>query len=263
MNSLTSSADPTVMVKAAECGKHGAYEAKEIPMPFEGMKPLRLGCPTCGAEYRENEERRKAAAEAMEQTNRIAALFRRSGIPARFSDRTFASYVARTDAQHRALRTASRFAESVIESPQLGASLVMCGSPGTGKTHLACAIGRELANNMRSVFFSTVLAAIRHVKETYRRDSERAESEAIRDLLEPDLLILDEIGVQVGSEHEKMILFEVINGRYQDCKSTVLISNLSQDELLAYLGDRIMDRFREAGGVIAFDWPSHRRRLAA
>jgi DNA replication protein DnaC len=142
--------------------------------------------------------------------------------------------------------------------------MVFCGKPGTGKTHLACGIGRNLINKFRSVQFLTVLSAIRHIKDTYRRDSERTEQEAINDLLQPDLLILDEIGAQLGSEHEKMLMFEVINERYQQCRSTILISNLNADELTDFLGDRVMDRFRESGAVVAFDWASHRgQRVAA
>jgi DNA replication protein DnaC len=104
----------------------------------------------------------------------------------------------------------------------------------------------------------TVLSAIRHIKDTYRRDSDRSESQAIDDLVAVDLLILDEVGAQVGSEHEKMLMFEVINERYQQLRSTVLISNLTREELSEFLGDRVMDRFRESGAVIAFDWKSHR-----
>ena len=43
--------------------------------------------------------------------------------------------------------------------------------------------------------------------------------------IRPDLLILDEVGVQFGSETEKMILFEIINGRYEQLKPTIVISN--------------------------------------
>lgn len=263
MNSPNTSAELAESTVDATCATHGPYLAKVFPAPFDGMKPFRLGCQKCADEARAKSDRLRAEQEARERTERIAGIFRRSGVPARFADRTLANYAVSTDGQRLALRTATRFSESLIANPERGVSLVMCGRPGTGKTHLACAIARELANALRSSLFMTVIAAVRHVKETYRRDSERSEREAIGDLIEPDLLILDEIGVQVGSEHEKMVLFEIINERYQHCRSTILISNLNRDELTDYLGDRVMDRFREAGGVVAFDWPSHRGRQAA
>ncbi|EIG27035.1 hypothetical protein HMPREF1054_2009, partial [Haemophilus paraphrohaemolyticus HK411] len=51
-----------------------------------------------------------------------------------------------------------------------------------------------------------------------------------------------------------------INERYEAMKPTILISNLSQQELGAYVGERIVDRMREGGGaMIAFDWESYRK----
>ena len=80
--------------------------------------------------------------------------------------------------------------------------------------------------------------------------------------IRPDLLILDEVGVQFGSETEKMILFEIINGRYEQLKPTIVISNLA-DALTDYLGERVVDRLREGGGrMLIFDWPSYRRQAA-
>jgi DNA replication protein DnaC len=76
-----------------------------------------------------------------------------------------------------------------------------------------------------------------------------------------DLLILDEIGVQFGSETERNLLFDVLNERYEDCKPTLLLSNLPKQDVAKYLGERVMDRLREDGGrVVVFDWESHRGR---
>jgi DNA replication protein DnaC len=115
-----------------------------------------------------------------------------------------------------------------------------------------------MEGQLASVAFGTVASLLRHIKATYAKDSQRTEQDAIDDLLRPDLLILDEVGVQVGSEHEKLLMFEVLNGRYQELRPTVLISNLDVAELEAFLGHRVMDRYRECGSVLAFDWQSHR-----
>lgn len=183
-----------------------------------------------------------------------------SGIPTRFRDCEFRNFDTPTVEHSTVLALAQRSSEAIIAKPKAGASLILCGAPGTGKTHLACAVANAVMREGRSVKFGSVLAAIRHVKDSYRRDSAYSETEAIADLLDPDLLVLDEVGVQVGSEHEKMILFEVINERYQWCSSTILVSNLNRTELSAYLGDRIMDRFSQTGAVLAFGWQSFRKR---
>ena len=76
---------------------------------------------------------------------------------------------------------------------------------------------------------------------------------------ETDLLILDEVGVQFGSDTEKLILFDVLNERYEKRRPTLVLSNLSLPDVEQYLGERIFDRLREDGGeAVVFDWESHR-----
>ena len=98
------------------------------------------------------------------------------------------------------------------------------------------------------------MRAVRSVKETYAKDAGRTEAQAIRDLVDPDLLILDEVGVPHGSNTEKLILFEIINGRYEAVRPTIVISNLDAAGLEQFLGERAFDRLREGGGrLVVFD----------
>ena len=74
-----------------------------------------------------------------------------------------------------------------------------------------------------------------------------------------DLLVIDEVGVQFGSDTEKMFMFDIIDGRYQEMKPTILISNLAIEGIKKLMGERIIDRLREDGGkAVSFDWPSYR-----
>ena len=102
---------------------------------------------------------------------------------------------------------------------------MFCGGVGAGKTHLAVGIAHRLMEQGRIAVFTSVINAIRRVKDTYRRDSGQSEAQVVAGFIRPDLLILDEVGVQFGSETEKMILFEIINGRYEQLKPTIVISN--------------------------------------
>ena len=266
MNSQTSSEpvrlESNITKVTATCARHGEYQASQFRLPFADQT-ITSSCPTCNAELRAEDERRKQETARREKQERIATLFSRSGIPERFADRRLSNYRAETVGQKRVLSIAERFVDSFGDGLTAGASLVLAGKPGTGKTHIASGIGWALIEQTRSVLFMTVLQALRYVKDTYRRESTRTESDALGDLLRPDLLILDEIGAQLGSEHEKMLMFEIINERYQRCRSTILISNLTGEELTDFLGDRVMDRFRENGAVLAFDWASHRGQRTA
>lgn len=257
-NSNASQVSPLILTERAHCGKHGEYEARALSV-IEGLQTVWSRCPDCEAIRLADLEAQESRRVRQEAEIALRARIGSIGIPARFADRTLDSYTADTAGQRDALDAALAMADG--DDP--GMSLIFCGAPGTGKSHLACGIARRFAERGRTAVFRTVLSAVRHIKDTYRHGSERSESEAIADLLQPDLLILDEIGVQTGSEHEKMLVFELINERYQQCRATILISNLSPAELTTYLGDRLIDRFREGGGVIAFDWQSWRGRKAA
>lgn len=250
-NSQNLSDDIETKTEARECDKHGEYEAELFRI---NDRWLGGRCPKCDEER--EQEREAAIREEKERSRRdcLDRLHARSGIPKRFEGRTLADYKTSKEGQKRALRISQRMAEGGSD----GASLVFCGKPGTGKTHLACGIAREWIQAGRPATFETVLSAIRLIKSTYGSASETTESDAISALTGVDLLILDEVGAQLGTEHEKMLLFEIINERYQEMRSTILISNLTKDELTDYLGDRVMDRFRESGAVVAFDWNSYR-----
>ena len=142
-----------------------------------------------------------------------------------------------------------------------GRSAIFVGKVGTGKTHLAVGIALSIMKQQRSALFVTVQRLIRRVKDSWRT-KEETETEVINAFASPDLLILDEVGVQFGSEFEKQLLFDVLNERYEKLKPSILLSNIPSEQLSDYLGERVMDRLRENGGaLIGFNWDSYRKSL--
>lgn len=250
----------TPKTRTDKCDTHGPFEAR----CFIGS--IWSKCPTCTAEAAAKE---KAEQEAKEREDRRQAWQRRigeAGIPERFRNRSLQSFVAETQAQAKALEFSNAYADSFDDALATGRSAIFVGKPGTGKTHLAVGIGlRVMHRDNRTVLFTTVMRAIRRVKDTWGRESRESETQAIAALVFPDLLILDEVGVQFGSDTEKLILFDVLNERYEKRRPTLMLSNLTLDEVKTYLGERVFDRLREDGGeAIPFDWESWRgRRLAA
>ena len=241
------------------CATHGPFEAK----CFIGS--IWSKCPTCSAEAAAKE---KTEREAKERDDRRQAWQRRigeAGIPERFQNRSLQSFTAETDAQATALQFANTYADGFDDTLATGRSALFIGKPGTGKTHLAVGIGlRIMHRDNRTALFTTVMRAIRRVKDTWGRESRETETQAIAALVFPDLLILDEVGVQFGSDTEKLILFDVLNERYEKRRPTLMLSNLGLDDVRAFLGERIFDRLREDGGEsIVFDWESYRGKAAA
>jgi DNA replication protein DnaC len=240
------------------CQQHGPFKARVFRWD-EAMKPMVTGCPACNAERRAAEDAQRIRQEQRDRQLEVSRLRSAANIPARFADRSFSGYVAKVPGQKIAMGVCKAFADAWPDKLRSGASLVLTGGPGTGKTHLACAVANDvMQNHLASVAFGTVATLLRHIKDSYRKDSTKSEQDAINDLVRPQLLIVDEVGVQVGSEHEKLLMFEVLNSRYQELRPTILLSNLSAGELESFLGQRVMDRYRECGSVLAFDWQSFR-----
>jgi len=254
MNDLSSLIHTTPNKRPGHCEKHGEFEAENW------IGSIWTGCPSCDEEAK----RAKAEAEALKRResdlSRWQWRIRGSGIPDRFHGKELDSFAAETPEQQRALRSAVRYANEFDEAMKTGRSMMFLGKPGTGKTHLAAGIGQCLIRNGRKVMFTTVIRAVRRVKDTWSKGAQESETDAIRLMVEPDLLILDEVGVQFGSDFERNMLFDLINERYESCKPTLILSNLSLEEVGVFLGERIMDRLRENGGrCVLFSWDSYRR----
>jgi DNA replication protein DnaC len=104
---------------------------------------------------------------------------------------------------------------------------------------------------------------VREIKSTWAKGSENSEGDVIAFYSELPVLFIDEVGVQFGSDTEKLLISEIIDNRYQELLPTVLISNLDVQGIKGAIGDRCFDRLREDGGkVVAFDWESHRGKAA-
>lgn len=226
------------------------------------------GCPWC-ADENEAEEKAAKLRESIERSKILFAeidkrewkeKMKRCGIPERFANRSFSNFIADSEEKEYVLDFSKKYAEEFESNP--GRCAVFIGTPGTGKTHLAVAIGLDLLSREKSVLFSTAIRAIRRIKDTWGKSATETESEAVESLVWPDLLILDEVGVQFGSDAEKILLFDVMNERYERRKSTIILSNLSAEEVKSYLGERVFDRLREDGGKsIVFKWESHRKNM--
>jgi len=205
------------------------------------------------------EQERAEKEKERERLAKIESLLLRAGIPPRFKYHSFETFFATTSDQELKKKLCLDYANNFLENFKLGKSIILCGTTGTGKTHLACSIANQVIQNKNSAIFINVFKAIDDIKETWSKHSDKTEREVINNFIKTDLLILDEIGVQFGSDSEKMILFKILNERYSNMKPTILISNLNVEALQEFVGERVIDRMKENGGMIVkFDWKSHR-----
>lgn len=240
-----------------QCDTHGEYTAVLIRV---GGQWRGGECPTC---VQDRETQRQEAEQRERAENQLAQALRGTGIPARFAHATLANYEPQTDQAQKILDACRRYVDSWEERFELGSSLVLTGKVGTGKTHLASAILQAIVRRYgQAGRYLTVMQAVRLVRDTYNQNAMETESAVFARLASYPLLVLDEAGVQLGSNHEYTTLFEIINRRYSDMMPTILVSNLGISELSQTMGDRLIDRFREHGAVLTFAWDSYRGKAA-
>lgn len=192
-----------------------------------------------------------------EPKRELAAKIGASAIGDRFKGMTFADYKPTCDDAKKVLSECQNYVSGF--GTKKGASLLMLGSPGTGKNMLAAIIGQEIIKQGYSFFHTTALKLVRRIKDSWK-NKEETEQSIIDSFVQPSLLVIDEIGVQFGSPTEQLFLTEVINERYEKQRPTILISNLTLSQLAEVMGARVIDRFYDDGSkILAFAWSSYRR----
>jgi DNA replication protein DnaC len=173
-----------------------------------------------------------------------------SRIPPKFAKAELTSYKPDTDSQRDALRLAKKFVEA-FPGEQKG--LVFFGPPGVGKTHLAVGLLKAVIRDKgaRGYFFQTT-ELLRLVRETYNRGVDETEMEILRPVLEADVLVLDDLGVEKTSEWVQETLGLVINTRYNARRATIVTSNLrdpidntDMNSFMVQLGVRSRSRLLE------------------
>lgn len=188
------------------------------------------------------------------QKEYAACCVRKLNLPPRFAECTLANYTANNDGQHAATKACHDFLGAF---PGVG-GMAFLGGVGTGKTHLAAAICLEVAWMGKESCLTTVSRIIRRIRGTWSKECQESENFVMEFFRRLDLLVIDEVGVQYGTPSEQLIISEIINDRYEDCRPSVVIGNTTMSELKAQIGVRAVDRIVDGGWLVPFSWESYR-----
>lgn len=111
-----------------------------------------------------------------------------------------------------------------------GPSLVFSGGPGLGKTFLSACIAREVSQRGYSVAYDSVTAALSAFeREKFAR--EEAAGAVVAQYLSCDLMILDDLGTELGTDFSRSALYTLIDRRLNAGKQTIISTNLTEPEL--------------------------------
>jgi len=164
-----------------------------------------------------------------------------------------------TNANKEAFNSCKSFCDEFEKNLDEGNNLLLCGNVGVGKTHLAYAIKRELhfekGLKQNEIVIVSMMTLLQEIKNSFSNKGKFEDYATYYNAKKCTLLIIDEIGVQYGTEAERIMIYDLFNYRYENMKSTIALSNLPKDtthlppdqqsrasSLQKILGLRITDR---------------------
>ena len=130
------------------------------------------------------------------------------------------------------------------------ANLLLFGRPGLGKTHLSAAIAREVSGKGFSVVYDTAGHIFeRFEAQKFGRDEAERDVERV---LNCDLLILDDLGTEMVTTFVQSALYQIINGRLLEKKSTIVSTNLMPEAIAQRYSGQIASRIEGEYQLLPF-----------
>ena len=182
-------------------------------------------------------------------------------IPRRYEHCELSNYDTDFPGAHPSLAEAHFVASSFAKKcdPRGDKGLLIIGKIGTGKTHLAVGILKELiVNRGISCLFYDYRELLKEIQNSYNSTVQTTELDVLRPVFETDVLVLDELGAVKPTEWVWDTVSLILNTRYNDNRTTIITTNFEISPRRGFgldftrraasrgetLGDRIGERMR-------------------
>ena len=196
-----------------------------------------------------------------------ATLVRQARIPRRYEGCSLANY--RPAPNNGSQLQAFNYAFKLIdEYPAIDRGLLLMGTCGVGKTHLATAILRGLIDKGVSCLFFEFGALLKEIQDSYNSVSQTSELKVLAPVYEADVMVLDELGASKPTDWVRDTMMQIIGTRYNNRRLTVFTTNYldarhqpADDTLEDRIGVRLRSRLYEMCKTVVVEGEGYRRRF--
>jgi DNA replication protein DnaC len=161
-------------------------------------------------------------------SDRAGKMLTRARIPRRYEHCSLENYDLFPGAS-RSLAAAHRSAKKFVESYPLGnqgSGLLLTGSIGVGKTHLAVGILRALVTERGATgLFYDYRELLKQVQNSYNKQVSATELEILAPVFDAEVLVLDELGASKPTDWVWDTVAHILNTRYNDKRTTIITTN--------------------------------------
>lgn len=186
-------------------------------------------------------------------TNDYVSKSKIQDLPKKYWEKTYSNFETLNNDLKNKLKICYDYACGKLEKT----SLVMTGSVGSGKTHLAVMIAKNMKNIVgaygeRQAFVRFCVADELFVKFNDLFVIGKSKNDFIDELLRNDLLIIDDLGVANFTPAKQENLYLLVNRAYLEEKRILVTTNFTLEQLKK-LDERIVSRFLEMGTILKFN----------
>ena len=158
--------------------------------------------------------------------------------------RTFDKFSARKNErlsadEQASLDAAFHAAQTFADEPT--GWLVFMGTFGTGKTHLAAAIGNYRSALGENPVFTLIPDLLDHLRATFNPNSATSYDFVFNQVRDAELLILDDLSTQNATPWAREKLYQILNHRYERKLPTVITTSATLDEIDPKIRTRLLD----------------------
>src|SRR6202166_1748454 len=194
------------------------------------MKVAAEVCPVCGGSgWKSSDSDRRVVRCDCRLKSRADSLLTSARIPKRYEHCELSNF--EFDGPHRLLANARMAACRFVEEyPVDNTGLLIIGSIGVGKTHLAVGIIKELiVSKGIACLFYDYRELLKQIQNSYNDSVKATELEVLRPVFETEVLVLDELGAVKPTEWVWDTVSLILNTRYNDKRTTIITTNFPDE----------------------------------